>query len=45
MTQTVISLPALGVAGRPWGHAFALRLTGFKTSVHPKAAFKQPDAP
>ena len=38
--QLVISLPA-----KPQGaHAFAFKLTGFKTSMHPAMRFEQPDA-
>ena len=42
--QVVIILPALAVAQRPCEHAFAFKLTGFKTSVHPLARFEQPEA-
>jgi alpha-L-fucosidase len=38
--QIVISLPAQ----RPCEHAFAFKLTGFKTSLHPVARFEQADA-
>ncbi len=38
--QVIISLPAQ----RPCDHAFAFKLTGFKTSLHPSARFEQPDA-
>lgn len=38
--QIVLSLPAQ----RPCEHAFAFKLIGFKTSVHPAARFDQPDA-
>ena len=41
--RVVISLPALAAAQRPCEHAFAFKLTGFKTSVHPAARFGQPD--
>jgi hypothetical protein len=43
--RLAISLPAPGVAQRPCGYAFAFKLTGFRICAHPKAAFKQPDAP
>ena len=42
--QIVISLPALAVAQRPCQHAFAFKLSGFKTVVHPITRFEQPDA-
>lgn len=35
---------SLAAARRPCEHAFAFKLTGFKTSVHPDARFEQPDA-
>ena len=38
--QVIISLPAQ----RPCDHAFAFKLTGFKTSLHPSARFEQADA-
>jgi alpha-L-fucosidase len=38
--QVTINLPAR----RPGDHAFAFKLTGFKTSLHPSARFEQPDA-
>jgi alpha-L-fucosidase len=42
--QIVIEAPALAPAQLPCQHAFAFKLTGFRTSVHPSARFEQPDA-
>jgi alpha-L-fucosidase len=42
--QIVISLPALNAVQPPCEHAFAFKLTGFKTSVHPIMHLGQPDA-
>ncbi len=38
--QIVLNLPAQ----RPCDHAFAFKLTGFKTALHPTRRFEQPDA-
>ena len=42
--QIVIDVPALAPAQLPCQHAFAFKLTGFRTSVHSSARFEQPDA-
>ena len=36
--QLVVSVPALDEAARPGQHAYAFKLTGFRTSLSPKAA-------
>jgi alpha-L-fucosidase len=38
--QIVLNLPAQ----RPCDHAFAFKLSGFKTALHPTTRFEQPDA-
>ena len=42
--QLVITPPPLAEAARPGRHAFSFRLTGFRLSLHPDAAFDGPRA-
>jgi alpha-L-fucosidase len=42
--QLVVGLASLGERRKPCEHAFAFKLTGFKTSVHLSARFEDPES-